>query len=277
MALQAQYHKLALEDPEEYWAQAANSIFWYNKWSKVLDFSNPPFSRWFVGATTNTCYNCIDRHIEYGRGDQLALIYDSPVTNTVEKYTYLQLRDTVAKFAGVLQKHGVGYQDRVIIYMPMIPEAVVAMMACGRIGAIHSVVFGGFAPKELATRIDDATPKLLVTASCGVEGIKILPYLPLVKEAIQIAAHKPSACIVKQRPQCVATLVPNVDFDWSTEAQGAEAVPCVKVDANDIAYILYTSGSTGVPKGVTRPVGGHMVAVHWSMANIMNVKPGLAG
>ena len=261
-------------DPQGFWAKAAEDIDWYEKWDKVLDDSNPPFYRWFPGAVVNTCYNAIDRHVENGRADQLALIYDSPVTGTVKKYTYSELKDEVARFAGVLKGQGVEKGDRVIIYMPMVPEAAIAMLACARIGAIHSVVFGGFASNELATRINDAAPKVIVSASCGIETNRVIPYKPLLDEAIDIAAAKPESCVIFQRPQVTAELVEGRDYDWGELMEQAEPADCVPVAATDPLYILYTSGTTGVPKGVIRDNGGHLVALKWSMKNIYNVDPG---
>ncbi|MCB9079846.1 MAG: propionyl-CoA synthetase [Anaerolineaceae bacterium] len=261
-------------DPQGFWAKAAEEIDWYEKWDKVLDDSNPPFYRWFPGAVVNTCYNAIDRHVEQGRADQLALIYDSPVTGTVKKYTYSELKDEVARFAGVLKGQGVEKGDRVIVYMPMVPEAAIAMLACARIGAIHSVVFGGFASNELATRINDAAPKVIISASCGIEGSRVIPYKPLLDEAIDISSAKPQSCIIFQRPQVTAELVEGRDYSWSELMEKAEPADCVPVAATDPLYILYTSGTTGVPKGVVRDNGGHLVALKWSMKNIYNVNPG---
>ena len=261
-------------DPEAFWAEAANEIDWYKKWDSVLDASNPPFYRWFAGAEVNTCYNALDRHVEKGRADQLALIYDSPVTDTIKRYTYRELRDEVALLAGLLAQSGVTKGDRVIIYMPMVPEAVMAMLACARIGAIHSVVFGGFAANELAIRIDDATPKLILTASCGIEPGRIVEYKPLLDGAIELATHKPETCILLQRPQLEAALSEGRDLDWATALASADPVDCVPVAATDPLYILYTSGTTGVPKGVVRDNGGHLVALKWSMNNFYGVEAG---
>jgi len=272
MAYQEAYDK-SIKNPEEFWAKAAEDIHWYHKWDKVLDVVNGHY-RWFVGGCMNTCYNALDLHVENGRADQPALIYDSPVTDTKKVYTYKELRDRVAKVAGVLVTRGVQKGDRVVIYMPMIAEAVIAMLACARIGAIHSVVFGGFAAHELATRIEDAKPRVILTASCGIEGSKIIHYKPLLDEAIKQSSHKPTSCIVFQRPQETANLLPWRDFDWAEEEAKACAVDCVPVDAIDPLYILYTSGTTGKPKGVVRSNGGHCVAMQWSMKNIYNVKPG---
>ena len=264
----------SMEDPEGFWAEAAKDIDWYKPAEKILDDSNIPFYHWFQGGEINTCYNALDRHLENGRGDQLALIYDSPVTGTKKRFTYAELTETVAKFAGALAAQGVSKGDRVIVYMPMIPEAVVAMLACARIGAIHSVVFGGFAPKELATRINDAKPKAIVSASCGIEGSKVLPYKPLLDEAIELSTHKPSSTIIYQRPQVTAELHQGRDVDWVQAAAAAAPAECVPVAATDPLYILYTSGTTGIPKGVVRDNGGHAVAMRWSMKNVYNINPG---
>ncbi len=262
------------EQPLEFWARAAEEIHWYKKWDRVLDDSNPPFYRWFPGGVTNTCYNALDRHVESGRADQLALIYDSPVTNTVKQFTYRELRDQVAQLAGALAGQGVGKGDRVIIYMPMTPEALMAMLACARLGAIHSVVFGGFAANELAVRIDDARPKLMLSASCGLEANRVIPYKPLLDAAIELADHKPEKCLILQRPQAQAGLLAGRDLDWSEVVAAAQAVDCVPVEANDPLYILYTSGTTGKPKGVVRDNGGHLVALKWTMKNVYGVEPG---
>ncbi len=265
----------SLDDPEGFWGEVAEDVRWIKKWDKVLDASNPPFYRWFPGAELNTCFNALDRHVEEGLGDQLALIYDSPVTgNTVRKFTYRELTDEVAKFAGVLKANGVAKGDRVIIYMPMVPEAAIAMLACARIGAVHSVVFGGFASNELAIRIDDARPKVMVSASCGIEVNRVIEYMPLLNGAIDIASHKPERCIILQRPEAKAELTPGRDIDWAEAMSDAEPADCVPVLATDPLYILYTSGTTGEPKGVVRDNGGHLVALKWSMKNIYGVDPG---
>ena len=274
MGLYADTYRRSMEEPEAFWAEAAEGVVWQKRWDRVLDNDNPPFTRWFVGGKINTCYNALDRHVDEGRGAQAALIHDSPVTNTVKSFSYAELRDTVAAFAGVLRKHGIGYGDRVIIYMPMIPETVVAMLACARIGAVHSVVFGGFAANELAKRIDDAKPKLVVSASCGIEPGRVIAYKPLLDGAIDLSDHKPETCIIVQRPMQEAALIEGRDIEWEAAHQGAELADCVEVDATDPVYILYTSGTTGVPKGVVRATGGHLVALKWSMKNIYGVDPG---
>jgi propionyl-CoA synthetase len=267
-------HRRSIAAPEAFWAEAAERIHWSRHWDRVLDESRAPFYRWFAGGELNTCHNCLDRHVDAGRGAQLALIYDSPVTQTQRRFTYRALRDEVARFAGALRQRGVGKGDRVIIYMPMVPEAVIAMLACARLGAVHSVVFGGFAANELATRIDDCRPKLIVSASCGIEVDKIILYKPLVDAAIIMAVHKPESCIVLQRPMERAELMAGRDIDWEEALAGAAPADCVTVAATDPLYILYTSGTTGQPKGVVRDNGGHAVALAWSMANIYAIAPG---
>jgi len=273
-SIHADLYARSLRDPEGFWAAAAEDIYWDRRWDRVLDSTREPFYRWFVGGMLNTCYNTLDVHIERGRGKQLALVYDSPVTGIVRAYTYRELRDEVARFAGALSRHGIEKGDRVIIYMPMVPEAIVAMLACARIGAVHSVVFGGFAANELAKRIDDARPRLILTASCGIEINRVIPYKPLLDGAIQIAAHKPERCVILQRQQEIAPLVPGRDVDWGDFVAGAPAADCVPVAATDPLYILYTSGTTGVPKGVVHDNGGHAVALKWSMKNVYSVGPG---
>ena len=260
--------------PERFWEDAAEAVHWYRRWDRVLDASRPPFYRWFAGGVVNTCYNALDRHVLAGHADQPALIYDSPVTQTISSFTYRELLDQVSRFAGVLIGQGVGRGDRVIIYMPMVPEAAVAMLACARIGAIHSVVFGGFASHELAARISHAGPKLIVSASCGIEANRVVPYKPLLDKAIELATAKPSRCVVLQRRQERAPMISGRDLDWSELMAGARPAECVPVEATDPLYILYTSGTTGTPKGVVRDNGGHLVALTWSMKHIYGVEPG---
>jgi propionyl-CoA synthetase len=267
-------YRRSLRDPDGFWGEAAEAIDWERRWDRVLDDSSPPFYRWFRGGRLNTCWNALDRHVAAGRASQLALIYDSPVTGTVARWTYRQLRDEVALLAGALKAHGVGKGDRVLLYMPMVPEAVMGMLACARLGAIHSVVFGGFAAPELATRIDDAKPKLILTASCGIEGQRIVPYKPLLDQAIGLATAKPAACLVLQRPMTAAAMTRGRDHDWREAVAAARPADCVMVEATDPLYILYTSGTTGIPKGVVRDNGGHAVALRWSMENIYGVAPG---
>ena len=267
-------YEASINDPEGFWGEAANAIQWYRPYARVLDDSRAPFYQWFPGGQLNTCYNALDYHVEQGRGMQLALIYDSPVTNTIKRFTYRQLLEQVSKFAGVLAANGVSKGDRVVVYMPMIPEAVIAMLACARIGAIHSVVFGGFAPHELAIRIDDAQPKLVVSASCGIEGKKLIEYKPLLDKAIELARHKPAHCIIYQRDQAKAGMIAGRDQDWAALMRDARPAGCTPVWSTDPLYILYTSGTTGIPKGVVRDNGGHAVALQWSMKYIYDVEPG---
>ncbi|WP_207476783.1 propionyl-CoA synthetase [Arenibaculum pallidiluteum] len=267
-------HARSLRDPDGFWAEAAEKVDWIRRWDVVLDRSDAPFYRWFSGGVLNTCYNAVDRHVERGRGGQAAIIHDSPVTGTVRTLTYAELLDQVSRFAGALRGLGVAKGDRVIIYMPMVPEAVVAMLACARLGAVHSVVFGGFAPHELATRIEDAKPRVIVSASCGIEGSRVIAYKPMLDSAIEQAAHKPEACVVLQRPQATAALTPGRDHDWAGLVAGASPAECVPVAATDPLYILYTSGTTGQPKGIVRDNGGHAVALTWSMAHLYGVQPG---
>lgn len=265
----------SLEDPDAFWGEVAKGIDWAKPWDTVLDRSNPPFYRWFSGAECNTCYNAVDRHVENGRGDQAALIYDSAMTGRpVKTYTYSQLKDEVAAFAGMLKNLGVSKGDRVIIYMPMVPEAVIAMLGTARLGAVHSVVFGGFAAAELATRIDDAKPKVVVSASCGLEPGRTIEYKPLLDLAVELASHKPGHCIILQRPEATAQMQPGRDIDWAEAAAAAKPAACVNVLATDPLYILYTSGTTGVPKGIVRDNGGHMVALNYTMKAIYDVEPG---
>ncbi len=271
---QAALHERSLRDPEGFWGAAAEGIHWDRRWTRVLDATNPPFYRWFPDGILNTCYNALDLHIERGRGKQVALVYDSPVTGTIRRFTYAELRDLVAAFAGALVLLGVGRGDRVVIYMPLVPETVVAMLACARIGAVHSVVFGGFAPNELAKRIDDARPRLILSASCGIEAGRVVPYKPLLDAAIAAARHRPERCVILQRPQCQAPLIAGRDLDWHDATAGAAPVDCVPLSATDPLYVLYTSGTTGVPKGVVRDQGGHAVALRWSMEAIYGIGSG---
>jgi len=267
-------YRNSMENPEEFWAKAASELVWTKPWDKVIDNSDAPYYEWFAGGEINTCYNALDRHCEQGRAGQAALIYDSPVTSQVRTYTYAELRDEVAVFANVLQRHGVEKGDRVIVYMPMIPEAVISVLACARIGAIHSVVFGGFAAKELATRVVDASPKLVISASCGIEGKKVIPYIHLLDKALELAGVENLTRILVSRPQLpIENLHPSAVL-WQDAVAEAHAVDCVPVSATDPLYILYTSGTTGEPKGVVRPNGGHAVALKWSMKSIYNVEPG---
>ncbi len=264
----------SVDNPEKFWAEAAKDITWYKKPEKGLDDSNPPFYKWFVGGKMNTCYNAVDRHVENGRADQTAIIYDSPVTNTITKITYKELQTKVATFAGGLASLGVGKGDTVVIYMPMIPEAAVAMLACARLGAVHSVVFGGFAPHELAIRIDHAQPKVLITASGAIEGKKTLEYKPLVDSAIKQSTHEVGKVVLFQRDIVKSTMIEGRDVDWKELVSKSKPVGCTEVDATDPLYILYTSGTTGMPKGVLRDNGGHAVALLWTMKNLYDINPG---
>ncbi len=277
----SRYHDVYAEwkkDPEKFWAQAAQDIQWETPWDTVFDASKGVFGQWFAGASCNTCYNCIDRHVQGGRPGQTALIYDSPMTGAVRTYTYSELLAEVQALAQVMIDLGVTKGDRVIVYMPMIPEAVFAMLACARLGAVHSVVFGGFAARELATRIDDCQPKLILSASCGLEPGRVVAYKPLLDGAIELSAHKPDGCLILQREAAEATLIDGRDHDWAAQVGAAKSagaeVPCCPVDATDPLYILYTSGTTGQPKGVVRDNGGHMVALKWTMSNIYGIEPG---
>jgi propionyl-CoA synthetase len=266
-------YEQSISDPTAFWGEAANAIEWSTPPTTVLDDSNPPFYRWFEGGRLNTCFNALDRHVRDGRGDQTALIYDSPVTDTKKQYTYSELLDEVSRFAGGLRDLGVEHGDRVVIYMPMVPEAVIAMLACARLGAIHSVVFGGFAPAELAARIEDAEPKVIVSASCGIEPTRTIAYKPYLDGAIERSTHKPERCVILQRPQLAAELTDR-DIEWHQLMAEARPVDCVDVAATDPLYILYTSGTTGRPKGIVRDNGGHAVALAWSMKNIYDIGPG---
>ncbi|MGB5628323.1 MAG: propionyl-CoA synthetase [Woeseiaceae bacterium] len=270
----AALHRASISNPTAFWAKAAEGIDWARRWDSVLEQPDPATYRWFSGGKLNTCFNALDRHVQGGRADQVAIIHDSPVTNSQRKISYGELLGEVELFAGVLAANGIGKGDRVIVYMPMIPEAIIAVLACARLGAVHSVVFGGFAAAELATRIDDATPKLIVSASCGIEPSRLVEYKPLLDEAIELAKYKPERCVILQRPQAQAALIERRDIDWHRGMASAKPHECVIVDANDPLYLLYTSGTTGQPKGIVRDNGGHAVALHWSMKNIYGVDPG---
>ena len=273
MTYEAVYER-SIEHPEDFWREAAELVDWEVVPRQILDDSNPPFYRWFPDGVLNTCYNALDRHVDGGRADQPALVYDSPVTGTVRSYTYRELRDEVAKVAGALVDIGVDKGDTVIIYMPMVPEAAMAMLACARIGAVHSVVFGGFAANELATRIDDAKPNVILSASCGIEPSRIVEYKPLLDDAIDLSVHKPDAAMILQRPQAVAEMITDRDVDWVSAVSAAVPAACVDVRATDPLYIIYTSGTTGQPKGIVRDNGGHAVALAWSMKALYGVDPG---
>ncbi len=269
----AESYRRSLEDPAGFWGEQASAIDWDVPPATVLDASDAPYYRWFSGGRLNTCWNALDRHVEAGHGERTALVYDSPVTGTSDSFSYARLRDEVARFAGALAGLGVAAGDRVVVYMPMVPEAVVAMLACARLGAVHSVVFGGFAPHELAIRIDDAEPKVVVSASCGIEPGRIVEYKPMLDRALEQANHTPDACVILQRPQAVAAMGP-LDHDWRDLAAAAEPAACVAVAATDPLYVLYTSGTTGKPKGIVRDNGGHAVALAWSMRNVYDIGPG---
>lgn len=266
--------ELSIEDPERFWGEAARAVTWSREPQRVLDAERAPMYRWFPDGELNTCYNAVDRHVEAGRGDQPALIHDSPVTGTGRTYTYAQLLDEVARFAGVLRDLGVVKGDRVVLYLPMVPEAVVAMLACARLGAVHSVVFGGFAAAELAVRVDDIEPKVVVSASCGIEPARVVEYKPILDKALDLARHAPEHCVVLQREQARAELLPGRDLDWHELMAKATPAGPVPVAATDPLYVLYTSGTTGRPKGIVRDNGGHAVALLWSMRNIYDVSPG---
>ncbi len=274
MSTYAPIHEASLSDRDSFWLDLATHIHWYKAPRIALDDSQPPFYRWYPDGQTNACYNALDLHINDGRGDQPALIYDSPVTDTQQPITYTELRDEVARTAGRLADRGVEKGDRVIIYMPMIPQAVMAMLACARIGAVHSVVFGGFAANELAVRIDDCTPRVILAASCGIEPGRTVEYKPLLDKAIELANHKPHACVVLQRPQAEASMISGRDFDWETALASASPAECVPVESNHPLYILYTSGTTGMPKGVVRDTAGGIVSLKWTMKNIYGAEPG---
>jgi propionyl-CoA synthetase len=273
MSYQTEYSK-SINSPEEFWGEKAQDLAWFKQPEKILSKDENGIDRWFADGELNTSYLALDYHVENGRADNTAIIYDSPVTGQKRKISFRELRDDVAKFAGVLKSQGVEKGDRVVVYMPMIPEALVAMLAVARLGAIHSVVFGGFAPQELAVRIDDAEPKVMVTASCGIEISKVIEYKPMLDQAIEKSAHKPSACIVLQRPEAEASLIEGRDLDWGEAVAAAEPADCVPVKGTDPLYILYTSGTTGKPKGVVRDNGGHAVAMKYSMKSVYNVEAG---
>jgi propionyl-CoA synthetase len=274
MGRYAEEFRRSLDDPEGFWRDAAAGIDWFSRPRRILDDSTPPMYRWFPDATLNTCFNALDRHVAGGRAEQLALIYDSPVTGTVQRFTYAELLERVARVAGALRNLGVEKGDRVVIYLPMVPEAVIAMLACARLGAIHSVVFGGFAAAELATRINDARPRVVISASCGIEVSRVIEYKPLLDRAIDLSDHKPDYCLILQRAQATAMMALERDVDWAQAVAAAEPAECVPVAATDPLYILYTSGTTGKPKGVVRDNGGHAVALHWSVNAVYGLSPG---
>ncbi|MGH3360666.1 MAG: AMP-binding protein, partial [Nocardioidaceae bacterium] len=276
MGAYEQTYARSIDDPEGFWREAAGLVDWIRTPSAILDDSRPPFYRWYPDATLNTCYNALDRHVVAGRADQPALIHDSAMTGRVQSLTYAEMVERVAAFAGALRTLGVDRGDRVVIYLPMVPEAAVAMLACARLGAVHSVVFGGFAPAELAVRIDDALPKVVVSASCGLEPGRVIEYKPMLDEAIELAEHKPTACVLLQRPEARADLVEgrDIDYEAAMELGRADPAECVEVNATDPLYVLHTSGTTGKPKGIVRDNGGHAVALTWSMRNIFDIAPG---
>ncbi|MEM6586111.1 MAG: AMP-binding protein, partial [Pseudomonadota bacterium] len=269
-------HERSVQDPEGFWAEQAERLHWDRRWDSVLDRSGEPLPRWFKGGQINACYNCVDRHVEAGHGEDTALILESPVTDTSATMTYAQLQEATAKLGGALKSLGVTKGERVLIYLPNSLQAVIAMLACARIGAVHSVVFGGFAAPELATRIDDARPQVVIAASCGIEGIKVLPYQPILRDAYGLAAHIPAHTIYWQREQHAADLSGDGDHDWDAVTAAAPNAPCTPVNATDPLYILYTSGTTGAPKGIVRDTGGHLVTLLWSMTGIYNCPPGEA-
>src|SRR4051812_32161668 len=281
-AQSSRYHDVYQQwqrDPQDFWDRAAQAVEWHERPKKIFDDRAGMYGHWFADGVCNTCWNAVDRHVLNGRADQPAIIYDSPVTGTKQTITYVDLQTKTQVLAGILRNFGVARGDRVVLYMPMIPEAAVAMLACARIGAVHSVVFGGFAANELATRIEDARPKVILSASCGIEAGRVIPYKPLLDQAIELSAFKPDACLILQRPQAEATLLPGRDHDWKTLWDDAlvwakSVYECVPVAATDPLYILYTSGTTGRPKGVVRDNGGHMVALKWSMHNLYGIQPG---
>ena len=273
MANYKQIYDSSIKEKEGFWKKISEDIFWYKKPSKILNSSKPPFYKWFEDGETNTCYNAIDLHIENGKGEKTAIIYDSPITGTKKSFTYNELKEKVSLLAGAMKNQGVNKGDRVIIYMPMIPEAVFAMLACGRIGAIHSVVFGGFAANELASRIDDSKAKIILSASCGYEPGRVVEYKPLLNKALELSKHKPSKCIIFQREKNKAELNSSIDISWEDAHKNAKPQDCVRMNSNDYAYILYTSGTTGLPKGIVRDIGGHIVALKWTMKNIYNINP----
>jgi propionyl-CoA synthetase len=276
MSVYSREYERSIADPEGFWGDQAGLVDWFKRPRRILADEHPPFYRWFPDATMNTCFNALDRHVINGRADQPAIVYDSPVTQTQQTFSYAELLDRVATFAGALRSLGVGHGDRVVIYLPMVPEAVVAMLACARLGAVHSVVFGGFAANELALRIDDARPKVVVSASCGIEPGRVVAYKPLLDRALELAEHRPAACVILQRPQCEAAMVDGRDVDWrvAVEAGAREPAECVVVGATDPLYVLYTSGTTGKPKGIVRDNGGHAVALAWSMSNVFDIRAG---
>ncbi|MHA6799284.1 propionyl-CoA synthetase [Bounagaea algeriensis] len=273
MAGYADLHRESLHAPELFWLRAARAIDWDAAPTRALDDENPPFYRWFPDGRMNTCFNAVDRHVRDGRGDQPAVVWDSPVTAASETWTYRELLDRVARCAGALRERGVGHGDRVVLYLPMIPEAIVAMLACARIGAVHSVVFGGFAPDELAARIEDAQPKVIIAGSCGIEPQRVVPYKPIVDEALSRTTHQPDRVLLVQRPQCPADPGPR-ELDWEEALRQAEPAECVPVAATDPLYVLHTSGTTGRPKGMVRDNGGHAVALVWSLPNVYDIHPG---